>query len=263
MSLILDALKKAEQDRHAGQAPVLDEMLVRRAPPPARRRNQQQDVMLVAATLFAVLFALAGLAYWFWPSSDPAPVAVAASTAAPTAEQPAAESSTPAPALRIDPERLEAPVADVPEEPVATTDTGAAQAMTMDELDGDTPQPSPSKPPQYEPPAPPVVAEAAPAPTQPTVTPTPAVATPTPPPQDNSSVRPLKEMPPAFRSEFPKLVVDIHVYDENPLRRFVLVNGKKYRETDSLMEGPRVVEITPVGVVVEHRGSKVLVELPR
>lgn len=269
MSLILDALKKAEQDRHAGQAPVLDEMLIRRTPATAGRRDPQQDVLLVAAILFAVLFALAGLVYWFWPAGEPAPAAVAANTAAPVAEQAAAQNNTPAPALRIDPERLEAPVADVPEEAVATTDTGAAQAMTMDELDGDAPQPSPSKPPQYEPVTPPVVAETAPAPapTQPTVTPTPAappaVIASTPPPQDNSGVRPLKEMPPAFRSEFPKLVVDIHVYDENPLRRFVLVNGKKYRETDTLMEGPRVVEITPVGVVVEHRGSKVLVELPR
>ncbi len=266
MSLILDALKKAEQDRHAGQAPVLDEMLIRRTAAAPRRRDPQQDVLLVAAILFAVLFALAGLVYWFWPAGEAAPAAVATSTAAPATEQ-RAEESTPAPAMRIDPERLEAPVADVPEEPVASTDTGAAQAMTMDELDGDAPQPSPSKPPQYEPPTPPVVAEAAPAPTQPTVTPTPApapaVAASAPPPQDNAAVRPLKEMPPAFRSEFPKLVVDIHVYDENPLRRFVLVNGKKYRETDTLMEGPRVVEITPVGVVVEHRGSKVLVELPR
>ncbi|MDO9453786.1 MAG: general secretion pathway protein GspB [Stagnimonas sp.] len=260
MSLILDALKKAEQDRHAGQAPVLDEMLVRRAPPAARRRDPQQDVLLVAAILFAVLFALAGLTYWFWPSAAPTPATVAASTAAPATDQPAAQDNTPAPALRIDPERLEAPVADVPEEPVGSTDTGAAQAMTMDELDGDAPEPSSSKSSQYEPPTPPVVAEAAPAPTTPT--PAPAIVASTP-PQDNSAVRPLKEMPPAFRSEFPKLVVDVHVYDENPLRRFVLVNGKKYRETDTLMEGPRVLEITPVGVVVEQRGSKVLVELPR
>ncbi len=70
-------------------------------------------------------------------------------------------------------------------------------------------------------------------------------------------------MPASFRSEFPKLVVDVHVYDDNPLRRFVLVNGKKYRETDTLLDGPRIVEITPNGLIVEQRGSQVLLELPR
>jgi general secretion pathway protein B len=70
-------------------------------------------------------------------------------------------------------------------------------------------------------------------------------------------------MPPAFRSEFPRLTVDVHVFDSNPLRRFVMLNGKKYRETDTTLDGPRIIEITPEGVVLEHRGSQVLVELPR
>ena len=259
MSLILDALKKAEQDRHAGQAPVLDELLVRRTPVARRRRDQQQDVLIVAAVIAAVLFAGAGLAYWFWPVQQPAAQAIAEPAAPADREVAATANST----LRIDPERLEAPIADVPPDAVETIDTGAAEAMTLDELDGDTP--APRKPAA----APPVVmaseepdpvqapAEAAPAVTA-------AASPPAPPPAPAApAVRALKDMPPAFRSEFPKLTVDIHVYDANPLKRFVLVNGKKYRETDTLMDGPRVVEITPDGVIVEQRGSQVLLELPR
>jgi len=279
MSLILDALKKAEQDRHAGQAPALDELLVR--PPTIRqlRRDPQREMLMVAGITAAVLFALAGLTYLFWPAAN-APAVVASAPVATEAAEPASAepaSAEPAPALRIDPERLAPPVTDIPEDAVDLADTGAAQAMTMDELDGDTPQASPTKPPSTSPPAPPTVAAqpleplappapaatsvaAVPLPPSPTVTESPAPAPPAPEP---AGARPLKEMPSSFRSEFPKLTVDVHVYNDNPLRRFALINGKKYRETDTLVEGPRVVEITPTGVVLEHRGSKVLLELPR
>lgn len=246
MSLILDALKKAEQDRHAGQAPALDELLVRRAPPVARRRrDSQQDVLAMAAIIMAVLFAVAGLVYWAWPV-DNKPVAVAAvPTTASADESPA----PPAAPLRVDPERLEAPVADVSEAGVDPSDTEAAQAATMDELDGDLPAPSnPRAAAISEPTMQPTILD------EPTPAPAPVVV--------ENNVRPLKEMPPAFRSEFPKLSVDVHVYDDNPLRRFVLINGKKYRETDTLIDGPKVVEIMPNGVIVEQRGSKVLLELP-
>lgn len=249
MSLILDALKKAEQDRHAGQAPALDELLVRRAPPVARRRRDaQQDVLAMAAIITAVLFAVAGLVYWAWPA-DKGPATAAVAVAAVTAAASADESlEPPAPALRVDPERLATPLAEVPEEGVDATDTDATQAATMDELDGDQPVRS----------TPRIAASSEPA-VQPTI-----IAEPTPAPVVvENNIRPLKEMPPVFRSEFPKLSVDVHVYDDNPLRRFVLINGKKYRETDTLIDGPKVVEITPSGVVVEQRGNKVLIELPR
>ncbi len=254
MSLILEALKKAEQDRQVGQAPVLDEMLVRNRPVIVRRRNQQQEVALTAGLIVSALFVLAGLAYWLWPTSAP-PEAVPV-TAAP-APPVAAALQAPAAPLRIDPERLEAPVADAPETGVDLSDTGASEAMTMDELDAETPapnQPASAAVQTLQPPVPAIIETPA------------AVAATTQSPAsrpDPSAVRPLKEMPPNFRAEFPRLILDIHVYDDNPLRRFALINGKKYRETDTLLDGPRVAEIRPEGVVLEHRGSKVLLELPR
>ena len=244
MSLILDALKKAEQDRHAGQAPVLDEMLVRPTRLAARRpHHQQQDMLLVAAITTAVLFAGAGIVYWLWPSAAPAPISQPAMHA-PVIEPAPVEVSTPAPALRVDPERLQAPITDVPEDQLDIADTGASEATTMDDLEGDSTLSARRKPQVSN-----VPAESAPQPVPPVE---PAVP----------SARPLKQMPPSFRSEFPKLVVEVHVYDDNPLRRFILVNSKKYRETDTLLEGPRVVEIAPDGVVVDYRGSQVLLELP-
>lgn len=253
MSLILDALKKAEQDRHAGQPPALDEMIARPRPAvSARRRNAQKDLIPLAAIALGLLFALAGLAYWLWPKPAPttAPPPAAASQPASGPVQAITDDT-----LQIDPERLRSPQIAAMERGVDVRDTGAAEAATMDELDGEQPvttQPlTPQEPEESldDAPAQPVIA------TAPPPEPAPVVREP--------AARPLKEMPPAYRSEFPKLTLDVHVFDPNPLRRFALINGKKYRETDTLLDGPRVIEITPQGVVVEHRGSKVLIELPR
>jgi len=59
----------------------------------------------------------------------------------------------------------------------------------------------------------------------------------------------------------PDMHLDIHVYAGKPADRFVFVNMSKYKENATLNEGPRVVEITPEGVVLEHQNTTFL--LPR
>ena len=57
------------------------------------------------------------------------------------------------------------------------------------------------------------------------------------------------------------LHLDIHVYDDDPAKRFVFINMTKHREQSELDEGPAVLEITPEGVILEHQGTIFL--LPR
>lgn len=61
--------------------------------------------------------------------------------------------------------------------------------------------------------------------------------------------------------QLPDLHLDIHVYSAKPEERFVFVNMGKYKENARLDEGPVVREITPDGVILEHRSTKFL--LPR
>jgi len=61
--------------------------------------------------------------------------------------------------------------------------------------------------------------------------------------------------------ELTDLHLDIHVYSDAPAERFVFINMTKHREQSQLDEGPRVVEITPDGVILEHQGTTFL--LPR
>jgi general secretion pathway protein B len=59
----------------------------------------------------------------------------------------------------------------------------------------------------------------------------------------------------------PDMHLDIHVFSGTPADRFIFVNMSKYKENAILNEGPRVVEITPEGVILEHQNTTFL--LPR
>jgi len=63
----------------------------------------------------------------------------------------------------------------------------------------------------------------------------------------------LMELTLAGTISLPPLHLDIHVYSEQPAERFVFVNMKKYREGDTLSEGPVVDAITDAGVVLVHQ----------
>ena len=56
----------------------------------------------------------------------------------------------------------------------------------------------------------------------------------------------------------PALNLDLHVYSTKPAERMMFVNSHKYREGDTLQEGPTVLQITPDGAILEFRGSKFL-----
>ena len=56
----------------------------------------------------------------------------------------------------------------------------------------------------------------------------------------------------------PQLHLDLHVYSAKPQERFIFVNSHKYREGDTLQEGPVVEQITQSGAVLNYRGSRFL-----
>jgi len=60
----------------------------------------------------------------------------------------------------------------------------------------------------------------------------------------------------AARGGVAALHLDLHVYATQPQQRFVFVNSRKYKEGDTLAEGPVVEQITPDGAVLNFRGSR-------
>lgn len=68
----------------------------------------------------------------------------------------------------------------------------------------------------------------------------------------------VSQQPPAGVAE---LNVDLHVYAEDPARRAVFINGRRYTEGMALPEGPMLEQITRDGAVIIYRGQRYL--LPR
>jgi len=56
----------------------------------------------------------------------------------------------------------------------------------------------------------------------------------------------------------PELRLDLHVYDADPARRFVLINMHRLHEGDSLPEGVRVDRITEEGAELDYQGTRFL-----
>jgi len=74
-----------------------------------------------------------------------------------------------------------------------------------------------------------------------------------------SSVPSLKDLPDSSRNSLSGYEVNVHVFDDNPERRFVLINMGKYKEGDRIADnGPLVEEITREGVIVDYGSGRAL-----
>jgi general secretion pathway protein B len=223
MSMILDALRKAEAERQRGQVPGLHGATLGgtgTAPPQAGAGRAAGAARPVWPWVALVLLPLAAAALWLWlqrqAPTSPALVEATAPQASPAA--PVAVPLPPSPAAEPGlPRVLSAPPAPAP-----------AAAL-------------PAAPPA----APAVAAAAAPAPA-----PAPIV----------TRVRRLADLPPEQRRELPALVVSGSVYSEQAASRFVVIDGQLLREGDSLVPGLVLVKIAPRAATLGHRG--VLIEVP-
>lgn len=251
MSLILDALKRAERERRGEPAPVLEG-----APPAAGPRPSSLGRWRLLG-IGALVLVLAALGWSLWhkpsaPESQPGPIKEAAVPTPGFAPVPATQ-SPPAQPL---PESAPAVIPGI--ESVASLEEvteGVVEAPVV------PPAPvSPTPEPASRAEAPPAV-ETAPAP-QAVVEP--ETARPIPPALTQPApVRRLREMPPDYRADFPALTVEVHVFERSPAQRFVMVNGRRYKEGERMSEGPQILEIVREGIVVEFRGQKVLYPLGR
>ena len=246
MSFILDALRKSEHQRQRTAGPALAEVPVA----PARPRTNLWAPIAVA--LLVVNVAVIGYLL-LRKSNDVAataapPAPPATTVAAPAAAVPAVARPAPAPIPGglgaqnpladeagggppgADPELL-AGAAAVPEGPPAVTSTTPGRGSVVYE----------SLPDSAVAGGPPAVAP------MPVARPAPEGGSPSMPSADELA-----------SAGVPTLNLDLHVYTSRPAERLVFINSHKYREGDTLAEGPVVQQITPRGVVLEYGGRNYL-----
>ena len=78
--------------------------------------------------------------------------------------------------------------------------------------------------------------------------------------KDNSQLQSWYELPQEIRDRLDLPRLDVHVYSEEPRRRFILVNLEKYREGEILESGLVLEEILPDGMVMSYQGERFRVE---
>jgi general secretion pathway protein B len=254
MSFILDALRKSEHARQQQTGPGLAEVPV----VPSRPRSNVWATAAVAL-LIVNLVGVGVLLVRRAQKDDVAPPAAVASTPATTTT---AVTAGPAPAPVAPPAaRPNAPTAPPP---TASSPGGNPLAA---ELDGGTgPDPTLTVGAASVPAGPPAVTAQRPngATRRGSVVyapiPEAAVPTYTPPPSAVRAAPAGDNLPTAdevaARGGVPELHLDLHVYSPTPQQRFIFVNSRKYREGETLQEGPVVEQITPDGAVLDYRGTR-------
>lgn len=214
MSLILDALRKAEADRQRGAVPGLH------TPPPLAPLAPPRAVGLRWRPLLGLLALLGPLGL------------LSAAAGVWLAQRPDATDRGVGPALRPSAGTVPLPTSTVP------SDAAPVRPPALPPATGPavTPDPWPlvvSAPPP--PPSPPV---AQPAPRQAPIL---------------TQVRRLAELPPEQRRELPPLVVSGTVWSEQPATRFVVLDGQVLREGDSPVPGLVLVKLAPRSATLRWR----------
>ena len=264
MSFILDALRKSEHERQRQTGPALVEAPIA-TPRPRSNPWATAAIVLLLVNLVAIGVVLILKSRDEPAAALPAPAGQAAREAAsPTtlgsvaAETTTASAATAAPAPRATVTRT------LPEPPPAAVDPPTLQPPT-----GGTRNPLEQEMASSTPPA--DLAAAA--------TPPPGPAAVRPAQRGSVVYQTLPEAEPAMgyppagaapagnlprademtaRGALPELRLELHVWSTQPQERFVFVNGRRYREGDSLAEGPAVEEITRDGVVLNSGGNRFL-----
>ena len=78
---------------------------------------------------------------------------------------------------------------------------------------------------------------------------------------NSGSYTKLTDLPVSQRSQLSQYEINVHVYDNNPQSRFVLIDMVKYKEGDTLSGSTaRVASIVPEGVVLNYANQQVLIE---
>jgi general secretion pathway protein B len=223
VSFILDALRKSEGERQRDAGPAFS-----RVPMAVAERGIPLWIWFVMGALGVGVVVLGGL---WWQSArmaaEPAPTAlVGADTALPR---------------RLEQTGIGRPESGSDALPIAARPPASPTPETAVAVPTPTPEPSQA--------AAPLAAPAEQAARRP------AVAA-----RARTDVRAFASVPELVASGFPmpQLVFELHVFDADASKRVVFFNGSAYREGQQIANGPRVVEITPDGVVLEGAGREVL-----
>ena len=253
MSLILEALKKSEAERRLGRAPGL----MTPALEPVREHHRVGLVLAMVAIAVVV-----AAATWWLVRRDAQAVVQAPAEPVQIVERVPAPAPAASPVVKL-PEPAPQPVRNPPPEsrreaaPPRVDPTFAANAQERESrampASNSEPPPMPSAPAQVPERAPPLRTQ--------TPSAEPASA-----PVAEAPAEPfvpnLRHLSTSEREALPPLRLSMHVFNTTPAGRFVIIDGQRYTEGQSIAQGLMVAEIRRDGVVIERSGQRFLLSRP-
>jgi general secretion pathway protein B len=270
MSLILEALKKSEQQRRLGEAPTLASPVVA-----TRRRRSLLPILAI------LVIAAAAAGWWLMRPHAPAPAAPSTSVAAqatnPTTA-PNAAARAPAPvadnraklaseaarrnALRTEQEKRVAGVGNNAHTPAPTAAPATAKGMSVTAPTAAVPT-TPLPPLVQKPSDVDAGASRAPATTDHAVVSAPPAGGKTDPAAPATktdkaadSVPSIWDLPFATRKDLPAIDLSMHVYSADPKQRFVVIKGDRHVEGDEVGSDLILREIRQDGLVLDYKGQR-------
>jgi general secretion pathway protein B len=236
MSLILEALRKSEAERRRGQAPGLHAEL----PPPYATRPAALPAwawwLLACTLLLAAAWLLRGLLPLAAPAAPAAPAPDAAATTAatttPTDRVATQPRFRPPPPAAIP---TKAPASEAPPQPETTATNTLPPSTTTSQAVATAPVPAISVPDRPAPSAPP-----------------PTAAT--------GALLQLSDLSPEERKSLPPLKLSMHLWNPDPAKRFVIVDGNRVGEGGRVGDAV-VAAITSDGLELDWNGRRLQVPI--
>lgn len=236
MSFILDALKKSQSSRQQQSGPGT--IAVETAP----RAQQPHNWLAIVIAIVVLNLAVIAMFAWFITRDKASNDAISASVA--TQRVQSTQNTQPLPAATAAPASQSGTIT-IPE-PRRTADNsrGEVRPLSAEVREPKSPETTATTTAAA---TPPVASGSVAASNKPT-------------PSESAGFLPtLAELQLDQRIQLSPLHIDVHVYNENPQRRFVLINARKYKEGERLSEGPLLEEIRRDGLVMYYRDQRFLV----
>ncbi|MDP9108044.1 MAG: general secretion pathway protein GspB [Pseudomonadota bacterium] len=271
MSYILDALKKAESERHLGELPGLHTQPAVPIPAPAAKPSWQRPGVWAGAAAILVVLVLIG---WQWSERVvQAGPRLTGPVAAPAVSPPIAELAANTTANAVP------PVSESMSNRQRSAVVGAAAVPAGTLADLPVPPPLPKAPPvamvaASAVPVPAAAAKIASAARAQQATADRRVATSPPPaaalpksasaapigsaatPVDFSRVPTLAQLPDALQHELPPLAVGGSMYSDNPADRMLLIDKRLFHEGDEVAPGVVIETLLPKAAVLRYKGNR-------
>ena len=255
MSYILDALKKAENERNLGAVPHLHAHP--EIAPPDKYEQAPRSVRALVVALTASVLLLAAL-IWFRPWSKDAYYTMTITTSRPDASEQAILAT---PAIMRSAPPLVAPQAVAPAErplveaaPSAPAIAGQSSAARSGQVPA---QPATQVRARASAQAPaPVSASASPPATKQPAAKAPLLAPTEPAKKFDEPINNLRDLPAAIQQQIPALVVNGYIYAEQPSDRSIIINRKFLREGEQVTPDLLLEKLTPTGMVLNFRGYR-------